>query len=56
MWQEKSMKRNGKYDSNSEAERHVCEVKCLVRIQGENGTWGGKSRVRTIQVKKQGGN
>lgn len=32
------MKMNGKYDRNSEAEKYLCEIGCLVRIQGENGT------------------
>lgn len=50
------MKMNVKYDRNSEVEKHFCDVRCLVRFQGGNGTCGGKSRVRTIQIRKQGEN
>lgn len=43
-------------ERNSEAEKHLCEVRCLVRFQGENETWGEKSRVRIVQIGKQGRN
>lgn len=50
------MKTNGKGNRNSEAEKLLCEVRCLVRFQGESEDLHGKSRVRTVQITKQGGN
>lgn len=46
---------NGKYNRNSEAEKHLCKVRCLVRFQGENEGLSGKSRVRIVRIREQVG-
>ena len=47
---------NGKDNRDSEAEKNLCEVRCLERFQGENDTLYWESRERTTQTRKEGGN